>query len=110
MNQSKLETLLKTNNVLGAHRVGAPEGFVEVFAVPAPKLGRTVIDVVEWTTPFEHALDLSKLAYIATRIERHFDVGAQTEAYLIGLMRQITRDDVMTAIAELCDQARADRT
>jgi predicted double-glycine peptidase len=68
-----------------------------------------VIDVVEWTTAFEHALDLPKLAYITTRIKRHFDVGAQTEAYFIGLMWQVTRDDMMAAITKLGNQASANR-
>src|SRR5215203_2299253 len=105
MYEAKLETFLESNDVLRADGIGAPEGFVEVFAVPTAEFGSAVIDVVEWTTTFEHALKLAKLADIATRVEWSFDVGAQAEADLVVLMLQITGDDVMTAPAKLGDQA-----
>src|SRR5262249_36313762 len=109
VNESKLQALLQTNDVLGANSVRAPESFVKVFAVPTSKLSGAVIDIIEWTTTFEHTLDLSKLADVATRVKRHFNIRAQTEADLIGLMWQVARDDVMTAAAQFSDQARADR-
>jgi hypothetical protein len=108
VNETKLAALLKTDDVLCAHRIRAPERFVKVFAVPAAELGGAVIDVIEWATALEHALDLPKLADVATRVERHFDVSPQAEADLVGLMRQIARDDVMTAATQLGDQAGAD--
>src|SRR4051794_5224537 len=105
MNQTKLQTLLKTNHVLRADRIRAPEGFVEVFAVPATKFGGAVIDVIKWTTALEDAFELAKVADVATRVKRELDVGAQAEADLVGLMLQIAGDDVMTALAKLFDEA-----
>src|SRR5689334_20833150 len=108
MNQAKLQTLLQTNDVLRADRVCAPKRFVKVFAVPAAKLRGAMVDVIEWTAAFKHAFQLPELAHVAARIERHFNIGPQTEANLIGLMVQIARDDVMTALTQFADESRAD--
>ena len=110
MNKTKLETLLKANDVLRADRVCLPERFVEVFAVPAAKLGSAVIDVIEWTTALEDALKLAKLADVTARVKRDFDVRTQAEANLVRLMLYIARDDVMLALAQLGDEARANRS
>ena len=110
MNETKFEALLQTDDVLGADGVRAPERFVEVFAIPAAKLGRAVVDVVEWTTALEDALELAKLADVATCVKRNLDVGAQAEAYLVGLMLYVAGDDVVPALAQLVDEARPNRT
>ena len=68
-----------------------------------------MIDVIEWTTAFEDAFELAKLAHVATRVERDFDIGAQAEADLISLVWQVAGDDVMTSLAQFGDQTRADR-
>jgi hypothetical protein len=67
-----------------------------------------VVDVIEWTTTFVHTLDLAKLADVATCVKRGLDVCAQAEADLVGLVLQVAGDDVMTAPAQLGDQACAD--
>jgi hypothetical protein len=108
VDETKLKPLLKTNHVFRADCIRAPEGFVEVFAVPATEFGGAVIDVFEWTTAFEDAFELAKVADIAAGVKRKFDVGAEAEADLVGLMMKITGDDVMTALAKLFDEAGAD--
>jgi hypothetical protein len=67
-----------------------------------------VIDIIEWTTAFEDAFQLAKLAHVAARVERRLDVGAQTETDFVGLVVKIAGDDVMVAGAKLFDEARAD--
>jgi len=67
-----------------------------------------VIDVIKWTATFEHALELAKFAYVTTRIERYFYVGAQAKPDFVSLVLKITGDDVMTAITKLGNQAGAD--
>ena len=108
MNKTKLKTLLKPNHILRADRICAPEGLVEVFAIPATEFGSAVIDVIKWTTPFEDALQLAEVGNVATRVQRQLDVGTQAEADLVGLMLQIARDDMMTALTKLFDKAGAD--
>jgi hypothetical protein len=103
--EAKLQPLLKSDNVLRADRIRTPQSFVEVFPIPATKFGGTVIDVIKWTTPFEYAFELPKFADVTTRIEWYFYVGTQAEADFVWLVLQITGDDVMTAIAELGNQA-----
>src|ERR1700741_1769109 len=98
MNKTKLQTLLKPDDVLRTDGVRAPQRFVKVFTIPATKFRGTVIDVIEWTTAFEYTFKLAKLAYITTRVERHFNVRAQTEPNLVGLMVQVAGDDVMAAV------------
>jgi hypothetical protein len=51
---------------------------------------------------------LAKLADVATCVKRGLDVCAQAEADLVGLVLQVAGDDVMTAPAQLGDQACAD--
>ena len=109
MDETKLETLLEADDVLRAHRVRVPERFVEVFAIPAAELGGAVIDVVERATAFENALELAKLAHVATRVKRDFDIRAQAETYLVGLMLYVAGDDVMPAPAQLTNEPRAHR-
>src|SRR6185369_17087417 len=110
MDESKLQTLLEPDDVLGSNRVRAPEGFVEVLAIPAAEFSGAVVDVIEWATALEDALQLAKLAHVATCVERYFDVSAQAEADFVRLMMQIAGDDVMPALAQLSDQAGADRS
>src|SRR5215213_6674847 len=99
MDEAKLQTFLEADGVLRADRVCLPERFVEVFAVPAAEFGGAVIDIVEWTTALEDALKLAKLAHVAARVKRDFDVRAQAEADLVGLVLYVAGDDVMTAPA-----------
>src|SRR5215213_5611189 len=101
--------LLETDDVLRANGICAPERFVKVFAVPAAELGSAVIDIVEWTTALKYALELAKLADVAACVKRDFNVGAEAEADLIRLMLYVAGDDVMPALAQLIDEARADR-
>src|SRR6185436_2581523 len=56
----------------------------------------------------KHTLNLTKVPDIASRIQRHFDIGAQAEADLIRLVLKIAGDDVMPAPAELRDETRSD--
>src|ERR1051326_1385142 len=93
MNQTKLQALLQTDDVLRTDSVRAPEGFVKVFAVPTTEFSRAVINVIKRPTAFEYTLDLPELADIAARVKRHFDVSAQAEANLIGLMWQVAGHD-----------------
>src|SRR5690242_15683468 len=109
VDEPKLQTLLQTNDVLRADGIGAPEGLVKVFAVPTTEFSGAVIDVVEWTTAFEHTFDLPELAHVATRVKRYFDVGAQAETDLVGLMGQVAGHDVMTTPTQLGNQPGADR-
>src|SRR6185369_11273756 len=108
MDESKLQTLLESDDVLGSNRVRAPEGFVEVLAIPAAEFSGAVVDVIEWAAALEDAFQLAKLAHVATCVERYFDVSAQAESDLIGLMMQIAGDDVMPTPAQLSDQPGAD--
>src|SRR5687768_18523069 len=89
--------------VLRADHIRSPERLVKILAVPAAKLGRAVIDVIEWTTTLEDALQLSKLAHVAARVQRHFNVSTQTETNLIRLVMKIARDDMVTAAAQFRD-------
>ena len=108
MYETKLQPLLKTDDVLRADRIRAPERFVEVLAIPATEFRRAVVNVIKWTTVFEDAFELAKLADVATCVKRELDVGAQAEADLVGLMLYVAGDDVMAATAELVYKARAD--
>ena len=110
MDESKLQALLKPDDVLGSNRVRAPEGFVEVLAIPAAEFSGAVVDVIEWAAALEDAFQLAKLADIATCVERYFDVSAQAEANFVGLVMQIARDNVMTAATQLGYESRADRS
>src|SRR6185369_3503552 len=109
MNKAKLESLLETNDILRADGIRAPERFVKVFAVPTAKLSGAVIDVIEWTTALEDALELAKLADVATRIQWDFNVGTQTEPDLIRLMLYVAGNNLMSALAQLVNEARANR-
>jgi hypothetical protein len=68
-----------------------------------------MVDIIEWTTTLKDTLELTKLAHIATCVERDFDVSAQTESNLVGLMMQIAGDNMMPARAQLGGQAGAHR-
>ena len=70
--------LLHAQDVLGADGVGAPDVLVVVLAVPAPELGREVVDEVEAPRLRRVArlppaagpqpLDLTELADVAARV------------------------------------------
>src|SRR5215213_2285304 len=104
MNETKLEALLKANDVLRADRICAPQRLVKVLAVPTAKLRGAMVNVIERTTAFENPFQLAKLAHVAARVKRHFDVGAQAETNLIRLMVKIARDNVVAAITKLRDE------
>src|SRR5207302_1574062 len=108
VDETKLKTLLQADHVLRADRVRAPQRFVKIFAVPATEFCGAVIDVIEWATAFENALQLTKVADIATRVKRQFDVSTQTKADLVRLMLKIAGDGVMSASPELCDESGPD--
>jgi hypothetical protein len=99
VDETKLQTFLKTDDVLSADRVRAPERFVEVFAIPAAEFSGTVVDEVEWATAFEDALELAKLADVAACVKREFDVSAEAETDLVGLVLYVAGDDVMATLA-----------
>ena len=94
--------------MLRADRVGAPQRFIEVFAVPTSKLRGAMIDVIKWTTPLEDTFQLPKVAHITTRIQRHFHIGTQTKTDFIGLMLKVARNNMMPTPAELRDETRSD--
>jgi hypothetical protein len=62
-----------------------------------------MVDVVKRTAALKDAFQLPELAHIAARIQRHLDVGTETETNLVGLVVKIARDDVMSAAAQLRD-------
>src|SRR5690349_8986280 len=109
MNQAKPQAFLQADDVLRADRVRLPQRFVKVFAIPTAKLCRAVIDIIERSTALEHTLQLSKLADVATRVERHFHIGAQAKTDLIRLVLQVARDYMMSPPAQLLDEPRSDR-
>src|SRR5690349_9861307 len=108
MDQSKLQAFLQADDVLRPDRVRLPQRFVKVLAIPTAKLRRAVIDVIERPAAFKNTLQLAKLAHVATRVKRHFDIGAQTKPDLIRLMMQVARDNMMSPPAQLLNEARSD--
>ena len=68
-----------------------------------------MIDVIKWTQALEDPLDLTKLTYVTASVMRLFDVGAlELEANFVGLMIEITRDNMMAARTQLRDQSCTD--
>ena len=65
MDQAKAPLLLQSQEVLGAHRVRAPQLLVKVLAVPASKLGGQVIHHLERPHLVEDAGNLADVAHVA---------------------------------------------
>jgi hypothetical protein len=106
--ETKFQPLLKSDNILGADCIRAPQRLIEIFAVPTSEFRSAVIDVIKRPTPFEDTLELAKVSDITTRIQRDFDVGTQAETDLVRLVMKIARDDMMPAVTEFRDQTCSD--
>src|SRR5882724_13015607 len=110
MNQAKLQSLLQPDHVLRADDVCAPQRLVKVFAIPPAKLRSAMIDIIKRPGALEHPFDLPEFANITACIEGRLDVSAQTEAKFVRLMVEVTRNDVMPARSQFCDQSRTNRS
>src|ERR1700683_5167437 len=95
MNQAEFEPLLQANYVLCADGVRAPQRFVEIFPIPAPKFGGTVIDVVKRPEGLDNSVKLAELPHVTTRVEWPDDIGAHRKPDLIRLMGSVAGNDVV---------------